>query len=81
MKQVAVTLPEQIAELQREIRLRELLYPKWIAAGKLKQDFADRQIGRLRATLQLLTELDESRTEVPQQLFRLRTVDGSPSPS
>lgn len=51
------TLDEQIEEVAREIRQRERVYPKWIAAGRLKQETADQKLEHLRAaqaTLQWL---------------------------
>ncbi len=39
---------EQIAELNREIRQRERLYPKWIEAGRIKPDTAERKLDLLR---------------------------------
>jgi hypothetical protein len=45
-----VTLAEQIAEVEREITLRRRVYPGWIAAGKLSQALADRQMACIEAT-------------------------------
>lgn len=53
-----VTLDEQIAEVEREIRLREVVYPRWVAAPKpkLSQTQADKQLGRLRAVRATLAQ-------------------------
>jgi len=45
---------DQIAEVKREIALRERVYPKWVEAGRLKQDKADRQLAIMRAVLATL---------------------------
>jgi hypothetical protein len=51
MVDVVITLVEQIAEVRREIALRERVYAKQVAAGTLKPEQADKQIGRMRAVL------------------------------
>lgn len=43
---------DKIAELKREIRLRQLVYPQMVARGKLTQDQADRQVLILQAILE-----------------------------
>ncbi len=61
-----VTIDEQIAEVEREIRLREVVYPRWVAAPKpkLSQAQADKQIGRMRAVLITLVALKELKYEL-----------------
>ena len=51
------TLEEQIAELRREIGLRERVYPGWIAAKKMKADQAERSMARIKAALETLEGL------------------------
>ncbi|NOU05320.1 MAG: hypothetical protein HOO99_03975 [Hyphomicrobiaceae bacterium] len=46
-----VPLDDQIAEVEREIRQRERLYPRWIEAGKYKKATADKKLDDLRAAL------------------------------
>lgn len=46
---MTVPIAEQIAEVEREIRQRERLYPKWIIAKRLKQETADTKLRDLRA--------------------------------
>ena len=53
-----VTLMEMIAELERELALRTSVYPRWVAAGKLKKDKADRQIAVLRRAYITLQQLN-----------------------
>jgi hypothetical protein len=45
---------EQILCVEREIRMREKAYPRWVAAGKLKQDTAARELTVMRAVLETL---------------------------
>lgn len=47
-------LTEGLKELRREISMRQQLYPKWVAAGRMKQEVADRQLGRLKGLLEYL---------------------------
>ncbi len=51
---MSATLPEQIACIKREIAMRERNYPKWVAAGRMKQAEADRELDRMRAVLNSL---------------------------
>jgi len=48
------TLGEQIASVTREITMRELVYPKRVAAGKMKQEKADHEIACMKAVRALL---------------------------
>lgn len=54
-----ITLEEQLAEVRREIGLREFWYPKWVEARRLTQKNADHALAAMRAverTLQSLVE-------------------------
>lgn len=46
---MTVPLPEQAAEVERELRQRERLYPQWIAEGRIKPDTAATKVRNLRA--------------------------------
>lgn len=52
-----ITLPAQIAEVEREIKLRQRVYPRWVGLGKLSQMQADRQIEVMRAVAESLHRL------------------------
>lgn len=43
------TLEEQLRGVEREIGLRESVYPRRVAAGKMTQSKADREIALMRA--------------------------------
>ncbi len=47
--QAGITREEKLAEIAREIALRQRVYPRWIADRKLTQHKADRQIAILVA--------------------------------
>ena len=52
-----ISVAEMIAEIEREIRMRESVYPRWVAAKKLSQAKADRQIAVMRAAVERLKEV------------------------
>ena len=43
-------------ELEREIAMRERVYPRWVAQGKMREAEAERRIDTLREILDYLTE-------------------------
>lgn len=52
-----ITVANEIAELERELRMRRQVYPRSVASGMLSQTKADRQIALLEsavATLRML---------------------------
>lgn len=51
------TLEDQIAELKRELSMRETVYPKWIFDNRLKKETADLRIERLESAIVSLEEL------------------------
>jgi hypothetical protein len=51
-----VSRAEAIAELRRELAMREVCYPKWVADGSLSQAKADTQVNRLNAAIEFLLE-------------------------
>jgi hypothetical protein len=50
----AISIDDQIAEVGREISLRERVYPRWVGAAKLTPSTADKQMARIRAVLETL---------------------------
>ena len=50
-------LREQIQEVEREIALRRVVYPRWVEAGRLSQAKADRQIAVMEAVAASLIQL------------------------
>jgi hypothetical protein len=47
-----VTTERKRAELEREIRMREKVYPRWVAQGKMSATEADARILVMRAVLE-----------------------------
>ena len=52
-----IPLTAQIAELNREARVRRSVYPRWVADGKLTVEDANRQQERLQAAINTLEKL------------------------
>jgi hypothetical protein len=53
MPEDKITLDQMIEEVEREIRLREKIYPRWVTAAnpKLSATQAELQLKRMRAVL------------------------------
>ena len=49
-----ITLADQCRCVEREIKMRESVYPRWVASGKMSQGRADREIAMMRAVLKTL---------------------------
>ena len=73
-------LTVQLACAQRELALRHSAYPRWVAAGKMKQSKADEEIEAMRAivkTLERQVLLDEISAEMRGTLWDEKTVNYS----
>lgn len=55
-----VSLQEQVAEVERELRLRRNVYPSMISRGNLKESDARRRIEHLEAVLVTLKRLENA---------------------
>lgn len=79
------TIHEQIAEVKRELALRERVYPGFVARGKMKQADADEHYARMKAALQTLlkvVEVGRLVRPVDTELGRmLRALSDAPTPS
>jgi hypothetical protein len=59
---IPVTLEDQVKCVEREISMRERVYPRWVADKKLTQSTADRELNAMRAVLRTLKNLLENPT-------------------
>jgi len=59
-----ITIDEQLAEVKRELAMRNKVYPKWIESGSLPKQKADFQILVMEAVLISLQEI--ARQKAPQ---------------
>lgn len=48
------SLNQQIEEVEREVKLREDVYSRQVAQGKMRQSIADYHLGRMKAALATL---------------------------
>jgi len=64
-----ITLEQQIACIERELILRRRAYPRWIAAGKMRQPDADHEIAVMQSVAELLraqrTDLFNQKDKAP----------------
>lgn len=58
------TLDAQLAEVRREIALRKAVYPKWVAAGRLKAATASRLIETMEAVQETLEQYRREQEEL-----------------
>jgi hypothetical protein len=49
-----ISIADQIACVEREIKMREHVYPRWVGQGKMTKDKADREIAVMREVLTTL---------------------------
>jgi hypothetical protein len=59
-----MTIQEQIAEVEREIGLREKLYPAWIASRGMNPSKAEHQLNCMKAVLATLESLAPKKPQV-----------------
>ncbi len=55
-----ISFADQIACVRREIAMRERVYPKWVSAGRMKAEAAEREIAAMCAVLKTLLSLQTS---------------------
>ena len=51
------SLEEMKACVEREIRMRERVYPRWVQNGKMSQNKADTEIACMKAVLRRLSSI------------------------
>lgn len=65
-----ITYAEQIGEVERELRIRERVYGRWILQGKITAGTAEKQQANMRAVLATLQRASsELRDRDPGHLF------------
>jgi transcription elongation GreA/GreB family factor len=57
---MSIPLNEQIAEVEREIRMRARVYPDWIEKKRLKPETAETKLAALRAAQSTLMWLERN---------------------
>lgn len=69
---MTISLAQQIDELRRELLERQRVYPRLIAARKLRQAIADYQVARLQAALDTLLWLQRHEATVRRAVAEAR---------
>ena len=64
-----ITREEAIQEIERELKMREQVYPNLIMKGKLNRVQAERQYRRLLAALSYLRDGVETKSSTQTKLF------------
>lgn len=64
-----ITREEAIQEIERELKMREQVYPNLIMNGKLNRVQAERQYRRLLAALSYLRDGVETKSSTQTKLF------------
>lgn len=52
-------IARQIASVEREIALRERVYPRFVESKRITQKLADEEIAAMRAVLETLREIED----------------------
>lgn len=63
-----VSLASQIAEVERELEQRKLVYPRLVASRGMRQGIADLQMAHLQAVRDTLVWLKENENMIKQRL-------------
>lgn len=59
-----ITITDMIACVEREIGMRERVYPRWVEQKKMLQTTANQELARMRAVLDLLLEVKTVKKKV-----------------
>ena len=66
-----ITIADQVRAVQRELAMRERLYPTWITMGKITQEKADHEIASMRAVLASVVGLSANEVSVERQGLKI----------
>lgn len=55
-----ISLADMVACAEREVRMREKAYPRWVEQHKLTPKLADLELARMRSIHRLLVEMQNS---------------------
>lgn len=60
---MSASIAEQIASVEREIRMRERVYPRWVEQRRMMAKTAEHEIACMRAVLATLRQLEATGAE------------------
>ena len=61
---MALSLSQQIEEVQRELRFRRDVYPRQVSSGKLRKSEAEYHMARMEAVLTTLQWLERNEAKI-----------------
>lgn len=64
MSEPKISLNQQIEEIERELKMRRSVYPRWVSAGKLRRGEAEYQIARMEAAKATLEWMRDNETAI-----------------
>lgn len=75
-----ITFDHQLTELDREIAMRERLYPAWIDRGTLNEHAAERQLERMRAARDTVRQVRQNKAMAGMDGKRIdqEAIDAAP---
>lgn len=68
------TLQQQIQCVDRELSMRQKVYPRQVSTGKMKADDAEYHISQMRAVLKTLQWLEKNRTVIMGAVEKAKEV-------
>jgi hypothetical protein len=63
-----ISLAQQIEECEREIALRNGVYPRMVSSGKMRQSIADYHMARMKAVLATLEWLQKNEAAIKAKM-------------
>ena len=70
-----ISIAGQIAEVHRELALRQNVYPSRVAAGKMRQSEADLCLPRMRAVLDTLMFCQQHEPAIRAYIAERKTIE------
>lgn len=62
--------PEELQAIaEREVRMRERVYPRWVAGGKMKPEKAEREIAGMKRIAEILKGLKKGKPTCESSLL------------
>lgn len=57
MDLLEINIQDEIACVEREIKMRERVYPRWVSEKKMTQEKSDREISLMKVVLKRLQDI------------------------
>ena len=63
-----IRIAEQIACVEREIKMRQSVYPRWVSHGRMSYVTSQREIAAMQAVLETLRKLEADQSLFPDEV-------------